>query len=162
LVGIAEAVIVKRIIRHDDLIIVIHQRGCQQEIGGGPVAGKGDIPGYGQTEKGLDIGVMRLRFHGVPEEDKNVDLSFGYTGADLLVTAERAAEVPGDGLSERLLYERAGGAGAEELVFGEGALIIDSPLDKFGFFVVVSYEGYPFGAAHFPDGSLHVGKIVAF
>src|SRR6185437_7528212 len=93
---------------------------------------------------------------------EDIDLSFCNAGPDLLVAAERAAQEPGDGLFQRLLNEGAGGAGPEELVPGKGRLIIDGPFDEFAFFVVVCYEGYSFGAAHFPDGSLHVGKIAGF
>src|SRR6516225_4531566 len=101
---------------------------------------------------------MGLGFHGVPEEDEDVDLSFGDPGADLLVAAEWATQEPGDGLPQCLLDEGAGGAGSEELMPGEGGLVINGPFDEFAFFVVVSNEGDPLGGAHFPDRSLHAGK----
>jgi hypothetical protein len=44
--------------------------------------------------QGVDVGLVRLRRHGITQEDHQVELASGQARADLQVTAERTAEQP--------------------------------------------------------------------
>jgi hypothetical protein len=61
---------------------------------------------------------MRMWLQRIPEEHQQIDLALGDTGADLLVTAVRAAPEAGDRQPE-LLQEVAGRGRREQLVAGQ-------------------------------------------
>jgi hypothetical protein len=95
---------VKIVIRHKTIIIAIHQGRGDHEIGGGPIAGNGNIPNYRHSQERLDIRVMGLRFQRIPEKDEKIDLTLGYFGADLLIPAQRPTLELGD-LEAKLLFQ---------------------------------------------------------
>ena len=80
---------------------------------------------------------MWLGFEWVPEEDDEVDASFGDRGPDLLVAAERPTQEPMYGQIEFIGDERAGCSGRLQLVLGERSAIEACPFDEIGFAVVV-------------------------
>jgi hypothetical protein len=64
---------------------------------GRSVARDGDVVDDRDAKKGFDVHVVGVRLERVPEEHDRIDSSLGNRGADLLVSAERAAEEPVDG-----------------------------------------------------------------
>ena len=77
------------VVRHQTIIIAIHQGGGNHEIGGGAIAGNGNIPHDRHAQERLDIRIVGLRFERIPEEDEEVDLAVGDLGADLLIARPR-------------------------------------------------------------------------
>jgi len=95
------------------LVAAAHQRRGDHEVCGGPVAGNRDIADNRDSEQGLDVRVMRMWLQRIPEEHQQIDLALGDAGADLLVTAVRAAPEAGDRQPEILLQEVTGGGRRE-------------------------------------------------
>jgi len=73
----------------DDLagVFAVHEAGGDQKVGGGAVAGHGDVPEDREAEQGLDIGVVGLGGEGVPEEKEEVEFRFGDHGPNLGIAA---------------------------------------------------------------------------
>ena len=78
------------------LMAAAHQRRGDHEVCNIPVAGNRDIADHRDAEQCLDVWVMRMWLQRIPEEHQQIDLALGDTGADLLVTAVRAAPEAGD------------------------------------------------------------------
>ena len=79
------------VILHDGLVLlVLEERRRDQEIGRRTVDRRRDIVERRQAQQRLDVDVVRLRRHGIPEEDQGVDLAVGDQRPQLLVTAQRA------------------------------------------------------------------------
>ena len=55
----------------------------------GDITSRRDIVQIGNAQQGLNVHVMRLGQHGVPEEDQGVDPAFRDTGPHLLIPPER-------------------------------------------------------------------------
>src|SRR5882724_10018798 len=75
------------VIGQDYFVVFIHKRRSKHKVRSGAVAGDREIPCNAQPQQGLDIRVMGLGLHRVPEENKHVDLPLRYPGADLLIPA---------------------------------------------------------------------------
>jgi len=73
-------------------VFLVHQRAREKKVGGGAVAGDRDVADDGKSKERFDVDVVWLGLKRIPEEDDEVDPSFGDCGADLLVAAEGAAE----------------------------------------------------------------------
>src|SRR5579872_3718423 len=84
---------------------------------------------------------MRLRAHGVPEEDEHVKVTRSDQRADLLVTAERTALEAGDGQVQAGTQQLAGRAGRVQDVTGEDVTVVLGPLQEVTFPVVVRDQG---------------------
>src|SRR5207248_2068239 len=98
------------------------------EVGGGPVAGDRDVAHHRDPEQGLDVRIVRVRLQRVPEEHQQVDPALRDPGADLLVTAVRAAAEAGDRQAEPVLQQAARGGGGEQLVAGQQVQVVPGPL----------------------------------
>ena len=62
-------------------------------IGRGAVAGNGDVPDDSDAKQCPDVGVVRLRFEWVPEEEHQVDVAHRHLGTELLIAAEWPASM---------------------------------------------------------------------
>jgi hypothetical protein len=85
----------------------------------------------------LTFDVVWLGFEGVPEEDDEVDATFGDRGSHLLVAAQRPAQEAIHGQLELSGDQRTGCAGRIQLMSGERSAIEAGPLDEIGFAIVV-------------------------
>ena len=54
-----------------------------QEVSSSPVAGCGNIVKHCDAQQCLYIHIMGLRLHGIPEENKDVNLALCYKGTQL-------------------------------------------------------------------------------
>src|SRR6202035_1507271 len=117
------------------------QRRGDEVVGAGAVAGDRYVPHHRDPDEGLDVGVVRLRAHRIPEEDQHVEASRRDERADLLVAAEWAALEAGDGRAEALAEQPAGGAGRVQDVVGEDVPVVLDPLEEVVFPVVVGDQG---------------------
>ena len=117
------------------------QRRGNEVVGAGAVAGDGDVPHHRDPDEGLDIGIVRLRAHRIPEEDEHVELPRRDERADLLVSSEGTALEAGDGQVERLGEQPAGGAGRVQDVVGEDVPVVLGSLEEVAFPVVVGDQG---------------------
>ena len=116
-------------------------------VGRRTVAAEHDVLHRSQTRKGLDVGIMRLKGHGVGKEEEVVDGAVNDTRAHLLVAAERTAaeegKVPlhvGMFLLQGFLDECTGGAGAVKTVTDEALGIVEYPLNHDFFHGVVGHQ----------------------
>ena len=99
-----------------------------------------DVVNDGDAEERFDVGIVGLGLEGVPEEDDEVDETFGDLGAYLLVAAERAGEVALYVQTGGVRHQFGGGARAAEFEFGQRGLVGQRPLDHLVFFVVMRYK----------------------
>src|SRR3990172_1984972 len=88
-VYLASAISLK--IGHQTIVFAIHERRGDHEISRSPIAGNRNIPYHGHAQEGLDVGIMRQGFERIPEKDQKIDFAIDNLGADLLITAQRAA-----------------------------------------------------------------------
>ena len=110
-------------------------------IRGGAVGGNRNVIDVGYSEKCLDVGVVRLGFQGVPEEDYHINLSLCNLGANLLVAAERARKVSLYGQVGCLCNELCSCAGATEVKFFKCGDVFQCPVYDFCLFVIVCNQG---------------------
>ena len=115
----------------------MHEWGGEYKIGGRAIAGHRNIPNGTEAQKGLDIGVVGLGLHWVPEKDQDINFTFRDHGANLLIAAQRATEQASYFLVECFFNEAACGTCGVELVPFQNITIVDSPLNEVVFFMVV-------------------------
>ena len=138
-------------------VVVVDQRGAEEEIGGGGIHRAGDVPKDGEAKQGFDVGVVRLGSERVPEEDQGVDALLGDGGTDLLIAADRTAEEAVNGKRERIGDHAAGRAGAEEFVFREGVAMKAGPGEERVLFVIVRDERDAFAGRQRIEGGADEG-----
>jgi len=133
------------LVRHrvPPLMAAAHQRRGDQEVRAGPVAGDRDIAGNRDPEKGFDVGIVRMWLQRVPQEHQQVDLALGDAGADLLVTAVRAAQEAGGWQARLLLQEVTRRGRREQLVTGQQIQVVPGPLEHVPLLVAVRDQGNP-------------------
>jgi len=78
---------------------------------------------------------VRLGLKRVPEEDQQVDVTLRDLGADLLVTAQRAALEAGDGQAELVAEQPARRPGRAEVVPGQQPPVEPRPFPQVRLFV---------------------------
>lgn len=96
-----------------------------------------------------------------PEEDEEVDLVLGDSGAYLQVASEWSALESGDFAVEFFLQEFACGACCVEVVFEEGVSVIPCPFEEVWFFVVVCDEGDSFSVLHYGCFCWHFLRLLS-
>jgi hypothetical protein len=107
---------------------VIGQQGRgDEQIGTGPVAGDRDIPYHRDPHQGLDVGIVRLRVHGIGEEHQQVQVARRDQRADLLVAAERAALQAGDLQAELIGQQPAGRTGGHQDAAAQQLAVVIRP-----------------------------------
>src|SRR5664280_2383319 len=151
----AEAVAVAVVVREQAIVLLVHERGRDHEVGRGAVARDRDVPHHRDAQQCLDVRVVRLRLERVPEKDHEVDGALRDLRADLQVAAEGAALQLGDRHFQFALEKRAGGAGREQLVTGEQDTVELRPLQQRLLLVVVGDERDPLLRPHCDGLVLH-------
>lgn len=73
----------------DRRIGLIHQRRGDHVVRGGAVTRGRDVVDDGDPQQGLDVHVVRMRLHRVPEEDDEVDAPLSDHRPQLLIAAQR-------------------------------------------------------------------------
>lgn len=86
----------------------------QHQARGRDIGGAGDVVHVAGAHQGVDVGFVRLRRHGVAQEDHAIDLALHQLGADLQVAADRAGMLALDREPELVGQAPAGGAGGRE------------------------------------------------
>ena len=125
------------------LVLPLHERAGQHEVGRGPVAGDRRVVHDGNPQERLDVDIVRLWLERIREEDDKVDAPLGKRRSNLLVASERTAEESGDGQPEFPLKKGSGRARREQLVALERRSVPANPLEQAGFLMVVGDEGDP-------------------
>jgi hypothetical protein len=100
------------------------------------------------TEQGLDVDVVRMRFERIPEEDDHVDPALGDRRPDLLIPTQRSGEETVDRQSQFVCDHRSGGAGAEEIVARQCVAVEARPFEHVRLLVVMcdQHDLLSFGA----------------
>lgn len=124
------------------------KRRGDDEIGRGPVVRDGNVVDLCDAQKRLHVGIMRLSGKRIGEEDDDVDMSLGYFGSDLLIAAERTAEVGSDGQPRSFIDEMGRRAGTAEKMAGQQLRMLGAPFDEAFLHVVVGDQGNVLGGVH--------------
>ena len=144
------------------VIICIKQRRRYEVISRRTIHCRRHIVQRRQTQQCLDIDIMRLGRHRIPEKHQRIDFTAGYQGSQLLVTAQRsrfefhniqfrklvnAGGIAITGnllfmLKESLLDHFAGRAGAYQTMFTQFHAVPIDPFGQIPFHVVVCHKGY--------------------
>ena len=82
------------VVWYEPLIFLRHERGRNEKICRGPVAGDRNVPDHGDAEERFHIRIVRVRLQRVPEENEDVDFAFADLRSNLLVPAQRPALQP--------------------------------------------------------------------
>ena len=133
---------------HETLVVAVHERRRQQKIRRRPIAGDRHVVHDSDTKQRLDVDIVRLRFHRIPEEDDEIDSSLDNTGADLLVAAERPAQEAGDRQSQLLAEKSSGRTGRVQLVLRKRIPVVARPLQQLAFAIVMCDERHELARRH--------------
>ena len=87
---------VRRVVLDDRRVRLREERRRDDEIRSRTVAGDRYVVDDRDPEKGLDVDVVRVRLHRIPEEDHDVDPALGDHRAELLIAPERPGLEPRD------------------------------------------------------------------
>lgn len=126
----------------------VHIRTCDDEIGGRAVVSHRYVVYLGDTQKRLDIGIVRLSGERVGEENDDIYFSVNYSCAYLLVAAERTAVKSPHGKSRSLGNHFCRGTRTAEEMMLEYFTVFGTPIYKLLLFVIVRYECYIFLRLH--------------
>ena len=125
------------VIRETAAVFFVHQMGGEHKVRRGAVTGDGDIPDYGDSEKRLDVRIVRHWFQRIPEENHKIDFAQRYLGAQLLIAAQRAAFHLVNRDAQFLFDYSAGGSGGVDFVIAQFGFIELDPFQQIGFFIIV-------------------------
>src|SRR6266496_369370 len=92
------------VIRDQSIILTIHERGGDHKVRRRAIARNRDIPYDRHPQKRLYIGVVRLWFQRVPEENKEVNFVLDDLGPDLLIASQRST-FKSDDLEAQYLFQ---------------------------------------------------------
>src|SRR6267143_3056479 len=134
------ASLLRFIIRHQSLILAVHQRRGDHEIRRRAIARNRYVPNYGHPQESLDVGVMRLRFERIPEKDQEIDFTLDDLGPYLLISPQGAALELGDVEAKLLLQNGTGRTGRIDLVVSKEIAIEARPFYQVVLLVVVSNQ----------------------
>ena len=137
--------------------VVLEERRRDQKIGRRTVDGRRHVVERGQTQQGLDVHVVRLGRHRVPEENQGVDLAVGDQRTQLLVAAQRTGFEQRDPqigklfdllatlvlfpvVAQRLFDHLAGRTRADQMVTAEFSAVPVHPFGQIVLHVVVGNQ----------------------
>ena len=144
---------------HRLVAVILEQRRGDQEVGRRAVDGRGNVVERRQAQQRLDIDIVRLGRHGVPEKNQRVDPAVGDERSELLIAAQRArleqrnAQVGMRSvglvvlpavIAERLLDHLARCTGAYQMVRTEFRAVPIDPFGQVALHVVVGHQSQRF------------------
>ena len=125
----------------------VEQRRGDDEIGGAAVGGERHVVERCEAHETHHVVLVALHYQVVAEEDEHVHGAFGYHRPYLEIASERAAELADhfrgfvlQHLLERLPYQTAGGAGADEPAVLEHSGVVFHPVHEFRLAGIVGHE----------------------
>jgi hypothetical protein len=71
---------VLRVVLLPGSVLFAHERRRDDEVRRGTVAGGREVIHHGDPQEGLDVNIVRMRLHRVPEEDDKINPALGYHG----------------------------------------------------------------------------------
>lgn len=135
-------------IGHEPLILLRHERGRNEKICGGPVAGDRNIPHHGDAEQRFHIRIVGMRLQRIPEENENVDVAFANLRPDLLITAQRPALHSFHWKVQLLMKQCSRSPSCDECVPCKGFAIELGPGQQILLLVVMRHDGNRFLFGH--------------